>query len=431
MTALRAQARTRTSSPLLSPATMKITFKTLQQKQFQVDAEPSDTVLQLKEKVKDAQGHQVEHQKLIYSGKILTDDKTVESLGIKEKDFLVVMVSKPKATPAASTSATPAPAAVPVPSTPAASTPAPAPAAPSEDVTMAPAAEPSAPAAAAPAPAAQPQPAFGDTSSFVSGGALNASIENMLSMGFEREQIMRALKASFNNPDRAVEYLLTGIPEHLLAESAPPAAGGPAPAPAASNPAPATSAPAPAASTPAPAPAAPAARSTATPTTGGAAANPLNLFAQAAAQAGGGSAPAGAGGDPAGGAGGISPATLEHLQNSPAFAQTLAAIQQNPALLQPLIQQLSQSNPAIAQQLAQNPELLYQILGGMGGEEYDEGEGGDIPPGANVINITQEEAEAIGRLEALGFPRQQVIEAYFACDKNEELAANYLFQGFD
>ncbi|KAJ7680249.1 hypothetical protein DFH06DRAFT_1315052 [Mycena polygramma] len=375
----------------------KITIKTTQQRIFTIDAEPSDTVAVLKSKIQDAQGHPTAIQKIIYSGKVLPDDKTVESCGIKEKDFLVLMVSKPKPTPtplpAASTSApasaTPAPVAQPAPD---ASTPAAAPP----------------PADATPAAAATPAP-FGDTASFLSGEALQSTIANMMEMGFTREQVTRAMRASFNNPDRAAEYLMTGIPAHLEGEASGAAAAARAP-PAGAAPAPAAGAGA------APAAAAPAA---AAPT------GPQNLFqlAQQQQQQQQHVGPGATGGGAAPGA----QLDLAALQNNPQIQQLRDLMVQNPALIQPLIQQLGAQNPALMQMIEQNPAAVARLFG-VDGNEFDDNEEGPVPPGAHVVSVTEEERAAIQRLEALGFPRQAVLEAYFACDKNEELAANYLFE---
>ncbi|CAA7263206.1 unnamed protein product [Cyclocybe aegerita] len=377
---------------------MKVTIKTTQQKVFQIDVDPAESIADLKAKIEQSHAHPAASQKIIYSGKILTDDKTIDSCGIKEKDFLVLMVSKPKPTPAP---AHPEPAQVAEQSTPA------APSLPPSVAAPIPAPSTTEPAPAAPAPDAQPPasdapaPAFVDQTSFLSGDRLQSAINNLVEMGFPRDQVLRAMRASFNNPDRAAEYLMTGIPAHLEAEAAPqPPAATAAPTLPANPAAPAAAAPAPA-----------------QPQN-----QPQNLFqlAQQQQQAGSGAQHPAA--PTAAGPGGLN---FEALQNNPQIQQLREQIRRNPELIQPLIQQLATQNPAIAQMIAQNPEALFQLLG----VELDDEDGaGPVPPGAHVVNVTEEERAAILRLEALGFPRQAVLEAYFACDKNEELAANYLFE---
>ena len=65
---------------------------------------------------------------------------------------------------------------------------------------------------------------------------------------------------------------------------------------------------------------------------------------------------------------------------------------------------------------------------GLGGDDegHEEHEHGQ---GQINLNLTPEDQEAIKRLKDLGnFSDADVVQAYIACEKNEELTANYLFE---
>ncbi|XP_015221197.2 RAD23 homolog A, nucleotide excision repair protein b [Lepisosteus oculatus] len=397
---------------------LTITLKTLQQQTFKIEIDPELTVKTLKEKIeaeKGSESYPASGQKLIYAGKILNDDIPLKDYKIDEKNFVVVMVTKPKPAcpPPPPSQAPPAPAVVSMPPpapAPPAVTPAPSeecvppeaeppsappstPAATAETVEATPGV-PSAPSEGKPQeepkdqPAAAPPPPPHSSSSIaedlslleeaasilVTGQAYENLVTEIMSMGYEREQVIAALRASYNNPDRAVEYLLTGIPAEP--DLPPREVARPPPV---TNPAPQAT------ERPQPAPAA----SGAVPSSG----NPL-----------------------------------EFLRTQPQFQQMRQIIQQNPALLPALLQQLGRDNPQLLQQITQHQERFVQMLNEPLGEAGGEGAEGQGAPQTNYIQVTPQEKEAIERLKALGFPEGLVIQAYFACEKNENLAANFLLQ---
>ena len=54
-----------------------------------------------------------------------------------------------------------------------------------------------------------------------------------------------------------------------------------------------------------------------------------------------------------------------------------------------------------------------------------------IAPPAPNLNLGPEDDEAIQTLSAMGFSRERCVEAWFACEKNLERAANYLMETMD
>ncbi|XP_071533440.1 UV excision repair protein RAD23 homolog A-like isoform X2 [Panulirus ornatus] len=314
-----------------------LTLKNLQQQTFTVEIELSATVRALKEKVEKEKGrdYPAVGQKLIYAGKILQDDTTLESYNIDDKKFLVIMVTKPKAAPPPSGPSDPTVIAEPdvastqeptetssqstsTPSTDAA-TEAASTLTTSTATTTTTTTTQSTPASTTQStPTTQPSSggSVGSAESLlVMGEEFNRMVENIMEMGYERSQVERALRASFNNPYTAVQYLVDGIPPNLEEPAGQPAGGG------------------------------------------------------------------------------------------EGEEQVVAA--------------------------EGDPDPDGGSTGGSGNQGSGGGGGGGsgrAVPGQNAILVSPQDRDAIERLKALGnFPEDVVIQAYFACEKNENLAAEFLF----
>src|SRR5699024_9174796 len=102
---------------------------------------------------------------------------------------------------------------------------------------------------------------------------------------------------------------------------------------------------------------------------------------------------------------------LSFLINQPSFQQMRQAVQQNPALLNTLMQQIGQNNPQLLQLITQNQEAFLRMLNEGGNPAQNTAPTanppGEAPAAAGQANlesligsaeITQDDKEAIDRV---------------------------------
>ncbi|XP_062039100.1 UV excision repair protein RAD23 homolog B-like [Lepus europaeus] len=202
-------------------------------------------------------------------------------------------------------------------------------------------------------------------------------VAEIVSMGYEQEHVLAALRASSNNPHRAVEYLLMGLPgDRASATEIEPSHAG-----------------------------------------------SRRAGRSSGVAAGAAAATSGSGGHP-----------LDVLRNAPEFQVLRQIIQHFPSLLPGVLQRICPQDPLLRRQFRQFQDYLVHMLTAPveeAGDEEGGGGGGSVgttgsSKDSSYVEVTPQEHAAIEKLKAIGFPEGLVIQVYFACDKNLVLAASIL-----
>ena len=144
----------------------------------------------------------------------------------------------------------------------------------------------------------------------------------------------------------------------------------------------------------------------------------------------------------------VSSSSSEALQKVASAIKIICS--QNPNALQTILMNIEQTNPQLMNNIKEHEEEFKNLLqspvtqadlqnfqqfqnslqlGGMGGLNFGGGQRGQRQQGGFQIPLSKEEFEAVKRLKELGnFSDIEAVQAYMACEKNEELAANFLLE---
>ena len=110
---------------------------------------------------------------------------------------------------------------------------------------------------------------------------------------------------------------------------------------------------------------------------------------------------------------------------------------------QPELLELIKRNEAVFKEAISKPfsdedmanfRELSSLAGGLGGSGSGTGTGTGSGSGTgtggrnDVIKLSKTDYDAVQRLKEFGFTEMEAVQAYFACDKNSEMALNFLFE---